>query len=134
MTRYIVRRLLQFIPSMIMIAFVGFLIMELPPGDYVSNYVRGQTLGGNRDARTQEAAMREQFGLDQPFLVRFADWTPDDVPRLLADAAEHDRIVMVLITQGIRSEGDLKVFLWCHVLGCTYLGWIAYTSYSGGRF
>ena len=31
--------------------------------------------------------------------VRFADWTPDDVPRLLADAAEHDRIVMVLITQ-----------------------------------
>lgn len=75
MTRYIVRRLLQFIPSMIMIAFVGFLIMELPPGDYVSNYVRGQTLSGNRDARTQEAAMREQFGLDQPFLVRFADWT-----------------------------------------------------------
>jgi peptide/nickel transport system permease protein len=75
MTRYIVRRLLQFIPSMIMIAFVGFLIMELPPGDYVSNYIRGQTLGGNRDAGAQEAAMREQFGLDQPFLVRFADWT-----------------------------------------------------------
>jgi hypothetical protein len=43
-------------------------------------------------------------------------------------------VVMVLITQGIRSEGDLKVFLWCHVLGCAYLGWIAYTSYSGGRF
>ena len=75
MTRYIVRRLIQFIPSMIMIAFVGFLIMELPPGDYVSNYVRGQTLSGNRDIRAQENAMREQFGLDQPFLVRFADWT-----------------------------------------------------------
>lgn len=75
MTRYIVRRLLQFIPSMIMIAFVGFLIMELPPGDYVSNYVRGAVLSGNRDIRTQEEQMREQFGLDQPFLVRFADWT-----------------------------------------------------------
>lgn len=75
MTRYVVRRLLQFIPSLIMIAFVGFLIMELPPGDYVSNYIRGQSLGGNRDAAAQEAAMREQFGLDQPFLVRFADWT-----------------------------------------------------------
>ncbi len=75
MTRYVVRRLLQFIPSLIMIAFVGFLIMELPPGDYVSNYIRGQSLSGNRDAAAQEAAMREQFGLDQPFLLRFADWT-----------------------------------------------------------
>jgi peptide/nickel transport system permease protein len=75
MSRYIVRRLLQFIPSMILIAFIGFLIMELPPGDYVSNYVRAQTLGGNRDASAQEAAMREQFGLDKPFLLRFADWT-----------------------------------------------------------
>jgi peptide/nickel transport system permease protein len=74
MARYIVRRLLQFIPSMILIAFVGFLIMELPPGDYVTDYIRGQTLGGNRDAGVQEAAMREQFGLDKPFLLRFADW------------------------------------------------------------
>ena len=73
MTRYIVRRLLQFIPSLIMIAFVGFLIMELPPGDYVSNYIRAQSLSGNRDVATQEAAMREQFGLDKPFLLRFAD-------------------------------------------------------------
>jgi peptide/nickel transport system permease protein len=60
---------------MILIAFVGFLIMELPPGDYVSNYIRGQSLSGNRDAAAQEAAMREQFGLDKPFLLRFADWT-----------------------------------------------------------
>jgi len=75
MSRYIVRRLLQFIPSMILIAFVGFLIMELPPGDYVSNYIRGQSLGGNRDAAAQEQVMREQFGLDKPFLLRFVDWT-----------------------------------------------------------
>jgi len=60
---------------MILIAFVGFLIMELPPGDYVSNYIRGQSLGGNRDAAAQEQAMREQFGLDKPFLLRFVDWT-----------------------------------------------------------
>jgi peptide/nickel transport system permease protein len=75
MPRYIVRRLLQFIPSLILIAFVGFVIMELPPGDYVSDYIRGQTLGGNRDAGAQEDAMREQFGLDKPFLLRFVDWS-----------------------------------------------------------
>jgi peptide/nickel transport system permease protein len=75
MTRYIIRRLLQFIPSLILIAFVGFLIMELPPGDYVTDYIRAQTLSGNRDAQSQETVMREQFGLDKPFLIRFVDWT-----------------------------------------------------------
>ncbi len=75
MTRYVVRRLLQFIPSMILIAFVGFLIMELPPGDYVSDYIRAQSLSGNRDAAARGEAMREQFGLDQPFLLRFVNWT-----------------------------------------------------------
>ncbi|MCC6805481.1 MAG: ABC transporter permease [Anaerolineae bacterium] len=74
MSRYIIRRLLQFIPSIILIAFVGFLIMELPPGDYVSDYIRSQSLGGNRDAAAQEQVMREQFGLDKPFLLRFVDW------------------------------------------------------------
>ncbi len=79
MTRYVIRRLLQFIPSMILIAFVGFLIMELPPGDYVSDYIRAQSLSGNRDAAARGEAMREQFGLDQPFLLRFVDWTANIV-------------------------------------------------------
>lgn len=74
MTRYIVRRLLQFIPTMILIAFVGFTIMELAPGDYVADYIRAQSLGGNRNAATQEAAMREQYGLDKPFMLRFVNW------------------------------------------------------------
>ena len=75
--RYIVRRLLQFIPTMILIAFVGFVIMELPPGDFVDDYIRSQSLAGNRDAAQREEAMREQFGLDKPFLLRFVDWGTD---------------------------------------------------------
>lgn len=75
MTRYIIRRLIQFVPSMILIAFVGFLIMELPPGDYVTDYIRSQSLSGNRDAAAQEQAMRQQFGLDKPFLLRFINWS-----------------------------------------------------------
>jgi peptide/nickel transport system permease protein len=74
MTRYIIRRLLQFIPTMILIAFIGFSIMELAPGDYVADYIRAQSLGGNRNAAQAEADMRAQLGLDKPFLLRFVDW------------------------------------------------------------
>ena len=41
-------------------------------------------------------------------------------------------IVMMYIC--IDSEKHLRYFLWAHVMGCFYLGWIAFTSYGGGRF
>lgn len=41
---------------------------------------------------------------------------------------------MVLIYLSVDSEKHLKIFLWAHVLGCAYFGWIAFTTYEGGRF
>jgi hypothetical protein len=43
-------------------------------------------------------------------------------------------VVMYLFCRTIDSEQSLRLVLWAHVLGCFYLGVIAYTSYSGGRF
>jgi len=43
-------------------------------------------------------------------------------------------LVIWLMYRCIDTEANLKLFLWTHVLGCGYFGWIAYTSYSGGRF
>lgn len=39
-----------------------------------------------------------------------------------------------LIFRCIRTDDDAQVFLWSHFVGCLYLGWIAYSEYSGGRF
>jgi hypothetical protein len=43
-------------------------------------------------------------------------------------------IAMYLIYRSIDSEENLRRFMWAHVLGCTYLAWIAYTGSDGGRF
>lgn len=43
-------------------------------------------------------------------------------------------LLMVLIYLCVGSEQHLRYFLWTHVLGCFYLGWLAFTSYGGGRF
>jgi O-antigen ligase len=43
-------------------------------------------------------------------------------------------IVMFLFCRTIDSAEALSKILWAHVLGCFYLGWLAFTSYSGGRF
>ena len=39
-----------------------------------------------------------------------------------------------MIYRTVDSERHLRWFLWAHVLGCFYLSWIAFTSYSSGRF
>jgi hypothetical protein len=43
-------------------------------------------------------------------------------------------IIVVLICRCIDSEKHLRLFLWAHVAGCFYLGWLATSEYSGGRF
>lgn len=39
MLRYIGKRLLALIPLLIIISVLSFLIIELPPGDYVTRYI-----------------------------------------------------------------------------------------------
>jgi O-Antigen ligase len=52
---------------------------------------------------------------------------------LLALAAKYVLLVG-LIYACVDSEKHLRFFLWAHVLGCFYLGWLVYTTYIGGRF
>jgi peptide/nickel transport system permease protein len=53
---------------------MGFLIMELPPGDFVDSYVRRQVTQGNTGAAQQIVELRQQFGLDRPIYERFFTW------------------------------------------------------------
>lgn len=74
MAQYIINRLITLIPTLILIALVGFTIMEIPPGDYVEIYMLQQESQGNTGVREQEAELRSRFGLDRHVAVRFVDW------------------------------------------------------------
>ena len=53
MIAFIIRRLLYMIPTVIIISMLSFLIIEAPPGDYVSVYVAQlETLGEAIDMET----------------------------------------------------------------------------------
>ena len=53
MLQYIAQRVVSIIPTLILIAVVGFIIMELPPGDYLTWYI--QQLESQGHARGQGA-------------------------------------------------------------------------------
>lgn len=77
MTQYILRRILAIVPTMLLITIVGFVIMELPPGDYVSSYMLREASSGNTGIFDQEESLRAQYGLDDPVYVRFGRWLLD---------------------------------------------------------
>jgi hypothetical protein len=61
-------------------------------------------------------------------------WAINEQHAELIDYMSKYALVLFLIYGCIDNETDLRLFLWAHVLGCGYWGWIAYTSYTGGRF
>jgi len=69
--RYLIRRILLMLPTLIGVAVLVFLLMRLIPGDIVE-----LRLGGESGQVTEEqiAKARHELGLDRPLWVQFADW------------------------------------------------------------
>ncbi len=68
MLKYIIKRLLMVIPVLLFIIFIVFFILNITPGD------PAQLLLG-RDAPPEAVQkLREDFGLNKPFLARYVDY------------------------------------------------------------
>lgn len=62
------------IPTLIIISIITFIIIQLPPGDFVTTaQAEIAASGGGMDASAVEA-MRIRYGLDQPMVVQYWRW------------------------------------------------------------
>jgi len=74
MASYILRRLGYMAILIVLVAVVGFIIIELPPGSYLEvELTRIRALGGDINQAMIDA-LKQQYGVDQPFHVRFWKW------------------------------------------------------------
>ncbi|UWM78356.1 ABC transporter permease (plasmid) [Rhizobium sp. WSM4643] len=72
---FIAKRLLWMIPSLFAVSFLAFVLIQLPPGDYVTTYIA--TLAASNEIVDQNTAaqLRERFGLGDPMLIQYFKWT-----------------------------------------------------------
>ncbi|MDW4573401.1 ABC transporter permease [Microbacterium sp. M3] len=68
MARYILRRLLQVVPMLLLVTFVVFALLQAAPYDVVDSITTPQM------SEETKAAMRERYGLDQPLVVQYGLW------------------------------------------------------------
>lgn len=74
MIAYIMKRLVGMIPTFMIISMITFVIVQLPPGDFVTSaQAEIASSGGGMDASAVEA-MRIRYGLDQSIPVQYWRW------------------------------------------------------------
>ncbi|MCA9883005.1 MAG: ABC transporter permease [Anaerolineae bacterium] len=74
MFQFIVRRILIALVTIFAISIMSFVIIQLPPGDFLTSYVASLASQGDSVSEQVVQAMRENYGLDQPIYVQYLKW------------------------------------------------------------
>ncbi len=113
MGRYFVRRVLQTIPLMLIISVCVFLFIHMIPGD------PARTMAGLDAEEWQVEAIREEYGLDKPLLVQYADYMiklfHGDMGKSLKSGTPTAELIASRITVTLKLV--LGSILWAPVLG-----------------
>jgi len=74
MLQYVIRRLLIMIPTLLAISLVAFIIIQLPPGDYLTTVITNAAARGETIDPAEVARLERQYGLDKPIVLQYFDW------------------------------------------------------------
>ena len=74
MLRYAAERVILMVPALVAIAALIFLIIQLPPGDYLSNQIAELKSQGDLTAAAKVEFLRKQHALDRPVIEQFGIW------------------------------------------------------------
>ncbi|MCB0126001.1 MAG: ABC transporter permease, partial [Caldilineaceae bacterium] len=74
MFAYLVRRLFYAILTVWAVSIVAFVIIQLPPGDYVTAYLAQLSVQGSTLGMSEAANLRAYYGLDRPMYYQYYLW------------------------------------------------------------
>ncbi len=74
MWKYILRRFLYALFTIWVISMLAFAVIQLPPGDYVTDMVDRMRAQAGDVSEEWEQQMREVYGMDDPFIVQYFKW------------------------------------------------------------
>lgn len=74
MFSYILRRLVYMVVVIALLSIVSFVIIQLPPGDYLTTRIETMRASGTDMAASEVAALRKQYGLDLSPTMQYFKW------------------------------------------------------------
>lgn len=74
MIQYIIKRLLLLPLLLFIFSVFAFLVIQAPPGDFVTSYIAELAASGSSMDQAQIDALRAMYGLDQPMYIQYLKW------------------------------------------------------------
>ncbi len=100
MLSFVIRRVLYMIPTVFLISIVAFLIISLPPGDYLTTLVAQMKAQGMEVDKGQLAALQQRYGLGEPVYVQYLKWISAIFMHLdFGQSFQHNQPVADLLAQ-----------------------------------
>ena len=90
MLGYIAKRLLLMIPTLLVISILVFVIIQLPPGDYLESHIAELQSQGESVDQDKIKFLRQEYGLDKPFHEQYFVWATGMLQGDLGYSFEYD--------------------------------------------
>ncbi len=74
MLQYIIKRLLLLPLLLFLFSIFAFVVIQAPPGDFVTSYIAELAASGSSMDQAQIEALRELYGLNQPMHIQYFKW------------------------------------------------------------
>jgi len=95
--RYVAHRLLVMVPTLLAISVITFVIIQLPPGDFLSAQIAEMQAQGETLQQEKIEHLRQLYGLDQPLWIQYLSWLWGLLRGDLGWSFEYDRPVSEVI-------------------------------------
>ncbi len=97
MLNYIINRIIAGLITIWAASVISFLVIQLPPGDYVTAYIANLQSTGTFVSQAEAEALRIQYGLDQPIYIQYLKWMRLMLQGNFGMAMEYNRPVAEVI-------------------------------------
>ncbi len=97
MLNYILRRLGYAVIMIVLVSFVSFVIIKLPPGDFLTQKMEQLRARGDRSAEARIEEYRIRYGLDRPFIEQYTGWVTKFIRGDFGESFEYERPVKDLL-------------------------------------
>lgn len=116
MLNYIFRRLGYAAIMVVLVSFVSFVIIKLPPGDFLTQKVEQLRARGDRSAESRIEEYRIRYGLDRPFIEQYTGWASKFIRGDFGESFEYERPVKDLLGERLTMTVILAlatlIFTW----------------------
>lgn len=74
MISFIVKRFITMVPTLFVISIISFVIIQLPPGDFLTTHIAQLEASGDAISQSEVEALRQRYGLGESMFVQYLKW------------------------------------------------------------